>query len=59
MTHAARGDQASTNDPLGQVDDVCEEELDEQLLLAELAASNVVGRRLPKKDLGWDKHLDE
>ncbi len=43
----------------GEDDDVCEEELDEQLLLAELAASNVVGRRLPKKDLGWDKHLDE
>ena len=26
MTRAARGDQASTNDPVGQVDDVCEEE---------------------------------
>lgn len=32
---------------------VCDEVLDEKLLLAELDATNLVGRRGPKKDLGW------
>lgn len=35
-------------------DGVCEELLDEQLLLAELDASKLVGRRLPKRDLGFN-----
>ena len=32
---------------------VSDEVLDEKLLLAELDATNLVGRRGPKKDLGW------
>lgn len=33
---------------------LCEELLDEQLLLAELEASKLVGRRAPKRNLGWN-----
>jgi len=55
-----KGDaKAAAMDRNDENEGVCEEQLDEKVLLAELAASNVVGRRLPKKDLGWDKHLDE
>ena len=38
--------------------DVSEETLDEIELLTELDAAKLVGRRKPKRDLGWDEHLD-